>query len=58
MKKNTLANDDEVISVRFTESKADPLCEWIVEIKPGTHDHYKLIRANNAATRIFVAKTQ
>lgn len=58
VKKNTLANDDEVISVRFTESKADPLCEWVVEVKPSIHDHYKLIRANNAASTIFVAKAR
>jgi hypothetical protein len=56
-RKNTLANDDEVISVMFKESKADPLCEWIVEVKPGVHDHYKLIRANDAAAATFVAKT-
>jgi hypothetical protein len=58
VKMNTLANDDAVISVRFVESKADPLCEWVVEVKPGIHDHYKLIRANNAASTIFVAKAE
>jgi hypothetical protein len=56
-KKNTLSNDDEVIAVKLAQSKADPICEWTVEIKPGDHDHYKLIRMNDAASETFIAGT-
>jgi hypothetical protein len=55
-KRNMLANDDNVISVRLAQSKADPICEWIVEVKPGVHDRYRLIRMNDAASATFVAR--
>lgn len=55
-KRSTLANGDDVISVRVAQSKADPICEWTVELKPGVHDRYELIRMNDAASATFVVR--
>ena len=55
-KKNTLNNGDDVIAVRFVESKADTPSEWIVELSPGIHDRYKLIRTNSEVLIDFVPK--
>ncbi len=56
IKKNTLANGDDVIAVRFSESKADTPSEWIVEMSQGVHDQYQLLGTNGQATIDFVRK--
>jgi len=56
IKKNTLANGDDVIAVRFLYSKADTPSEWIVEMSQGIHDRYQLLRTNNQVAIDFVHK--
>ena len=56
IKKNTLANGDDVIAVRFSESKADSPSEWVVEMSQDVHDHYKLLRTNSQVPIDFVRK--
>jgi hypothetical protein len=56
IKKNTLANGDDVIAVRFSESKASTPSEWIVEMSQGIHDRYQLLRTNNQSAIDFVRK--